>query len=418
MIYKFAKHAYYAFRWRVSAMLKSRILPVCNLSLVLLMSCSVLENAGAIDDVFTEKEKKLGTHGKSKQIYHEVVKDPLSIKLDYEGFLIGIEKSENSRIGAPEVLDASRFRFRDNSPGSEARRQLLERVSDDGKTMFVSHLVAYDISQNNGQPVQPRFIHNVYPTPDFPVKSDCGSILKADEYEQGWEAMSLLRCEIERKRSAAHEEIRPYTHLVIMSMGWNNDQKESVRRYNIITKQLIEAAREDGENDFRLLLVTLSWPSVWASESLSYIKKKVLHITSYGNKCDDADEIGFTIANKLVNDIALDIKHRAAANGDPLKIVLIGHSMGARLMTRAVFSRDLLTSGHPQNGEKVELVMGLQGAFSINRFVDGHLLKFPLNLFRKGEGYPYAGYADTAGKFIMSWSENDKANPFSVLLTG
>jgi hypothetical protein len=60
--------------------------------------------------------------------------------------------------------------------------------------------------------------------------------------------------------------------------------------------------------------------------------------------------------------------------------ILIGHSFGARVITRAIFSNGLINppkvnkespETHQKNMYDIDLVFGLQGAFSINRFIPG-----------------------------------------------
>ena len=40
----------------------------------------------------------------------------------------------------------------------------------------------------------------------------------------------------------AKEQGEPFTHVVVMSMGWNNDQVESLYRYNTIIKNVQQEA--------------------------------------------------------------------------------------------------------------------------------------------------------------------------------
>ena len=70
-----------------------------------------------------------------------------------------------------------------------------------------------------------------------------------------------------------------YTHILVMSMGWNNDQVESLWRYKKILKNLSSVADEKKEI-FKPLVIAFTWPSAWATISDSWLKRKIGHIFS------------------------------------------------------------------------------------------------------------------------------------------
>ena len=86
-------------------------------------------------------------------------------------------------------------------------------------------------------------------------------------------------------------------------------------------------------------------------------------------------------------------------SGAKLPVIAIGHSFGARAMTRALFSSPLI------NDEKmvtspVNLAVSLQGAMSINRF-------FPS---LGNEGAPYRDYVSLVNtKIVLTASRFDSA---------
>lgn len=384
------------------------------------------------------REHELGTHGKSMEIYHSLAVNPHDRILNHEGYLVAVEKvpREGKGINAPKNLDTDKFRLpvlikplaqgkdsKITQTAHEARKAHMAGVTDDGKVMLVSHIIAYENEGATGSEFKPRFVHNIYPSPtEVKLESPCSSkIDNIGYYEQGWRAIDWVECEIREKMISAEAADDPYTHFLVLSMGWNNDPQESIIRYNQIVDNLHRSARASKSGKFKPMIVCFSWPSVWASKSSNFVWQKINHIFSYGNKADDADEVGYTIGNYIVNDMLSRLKKEARdRNKPPVKIVLIGHSMGARLLTRAFFSNDLLKDGDPYKDIEADYVFGLEGAFSINRFVKGAKLKFPLVLFSKGEGHPYSDYDFESGKskFIMTWSEKDNANPFSTFLNG
>lgn len=198
-----------------------------------------------------------------------------------------------------------------------------------------------------------------------------------------------------------------YTHILVMSMGWNNDQVESLWRYKKILKNLSSVADEKKEI-FKPLVIAFTWPSAWATISDSWLKRKIGHIFSYPNKANDADEIGYTWANWIVNyKLPIAIEDANLPDWERPKIVLLGHSFGVRLLSRALFSSDHLNSKYKSNSS-VDLFLGLQGAVSGRRFVE-----------KSGrEGYPYSDFKSLPTKIVLTTSVNDKANPFAHYFTG
>lgn len=126
-------------------------------------------------------------------------------------------------------------------------------------------------------------------------------------------------------------------------------------------------------------------------------------LVSYHNKTHDADEIGLTWMNHLVHRVLLPIK-----SDEGVPIVLVGHSLGARLLSRALFSGSLLKEEPPD--EEVDLFIGLQSAFSMNRSLPER---------RSGnEGAPYRDHARRSTRIALVWSRNDKATPKANWVTG
>ncbi len=121
-----------------------------------------------------------------------------------------------------------------------------------------------------------------------------------------------------------------------------------------------------------------------------------------------------TIANWLTYNIVLKVKDEIRDEGKQEgeiynlpKVIAIGHSMGARILSRAIFSDGYLIPRHKPESE-VDLFIGLQGAFSANRFV----------AFDGWEGSPYAELCKRETVFALTTSENDKANPIAAKITG
>lgn len=164
---------------------------------------------------------------------------------------------------------------------------------------------------------------------------------------------------------------------------------------------------------FRPLFVGVSWPSGRRFSSVWWLIGDLRKSLSYIPKAKNADEIGVVWANRILWDILVPLK-----KAKKIPLILIGHSLGARIVTRAVFSRGIFDGsvgkGRPEiSWDKVydiDLVIGLQGAFSVNRFIPGE----------GKEGSPYSDFKERnyARKFIFTWSKNDWANPVAYWFTG
>lgn len=397
-----------------------------TLTSLVLIGCQI-PPGNALED----EEKRLATGGDLSK-YHYLIREPYSVGLSHEGFIIGIEKSLKETIGYEfPNIDTTRFRewnTGDDPQGGqyiEARNEHFRRVTGDRKSVFVSHILEYGFDRQGTVRFAVCPLYSVYKADGIasePSYLGCPANRKTETsettdaksyYEDGWSALDRLYDAIKAKLDQA----RPaYTHILVASMGWNNDQVESVRRYNALLGNLIAQARLEGTPEgqkFNPLVIGLTWPSVWGGDSFFNTINLITHVVSYPNKANDADEIGYTIANYLVNNILyrLKLEHE-------LKIVLIAHSLGARILSRAMFSTHLLNGAPNPTGDATDLFIGLQGAFSIRRFKTDHRLPFPLSLFRKGEGSPYLIYRKLNGRVVLTWSEADTDNPVAQWVTG
>lgn len=251
------------------------------------------------------------------------------------------------------------------------------------KVMLVTHItksVSYD-GNNYSQ-----YLYNAY-AQDLDGKfSFAESVLKVD----------AMFVDMATQLQQAQAQGKPFTHVMVMSMGWNNDQVESLYRFNTILKNVQQEATTQKQL-FRPLVICFTWPSVWGGVNDSKLIKRALHLASYGNKPDDADEIGFTWANWVVNKKLPEALAQVSA-AKP-KVVLLGHSFGARLLSRALFSAEFINQQYPV-AHSVDVFLGLQGAFSLNRFVAG----------AGAEDSPYADFKSLPGLVVLTSSDQDDAN--------
>lgn len=356
------------------------------------------------------------------------------LSLEYDGYLIGIEKRERESLrGIPEECYPDRFSLlsesKENSGDPEIKKKKkrdknFKRYTGDDTAMLITHIARY-FEEPDNSPFnthrKPYFLYNAY---DEYKKDDLN-------YEDGYEALeclekrlvSDLKEKVHTWRREPEKQEKPYSHIIILSMGWNNNQQESIYRYNTILDKVKNAAHNEKGDSFNPLVIGFTWPSVWSGIENNWLKKNTVFLFSYFTKQGDADEIGCTIANWVIHKVVLsakeefqtDCKKEYKEDFSP-RIVAIGHSMGAQILSQAIISKEYIK---PEKSEKSELrkssseshadlFIGLQGAFSAKRFVAN----------AGWEGSPYAGFKDYETKFTLTSSRYDTANQTARFITG
>jgi hypothetical protein len=306
-----------------------------------------------------------------KSNYHELAYDRKPT-LGNDGLLIGIEKYNWNCVNKEKGVDLSRYKI--DQPDTKSSK-LFERLVNHKKSMIVSHILEFKNGVRND-------IYNPF----------IAQNALDPEYERGYAELDKLTDKITSELQKGD-----YTHVIFMSMGWHNDQYESIDRYK---KIITTIKRQDTQNTFKPYLVTVTWPSSWGSNSKFSVIEKLGHIISYLNKPQDADEIGFTIGNYLLHNVILNAVNKVNNTGAQVKTIGIGHSLGARLLSRSIFSKKYLKNDQ-SNGQLLDLFIGLEPAFSANRFIeDGGI-----------EGSPYKNHSELQTKFLITTSKYDKANP-------
>ncbi len=296
-------------------------------------------------------------------------------------------------------------------PGAQQKTITFTKTARYNTAVLVTHIARYfekpDSSDHYNTFKKPYFLYNAYDV----YKDDCLN------YENGYKGLDDLKKKLVTDLTAKIQEKGPYSHIIIFSMGWNNNQQESIYRYNTILKNVKMVTDKENNGYFKPLVIGFTWPSVWFGIENNWLKKNTSFLFSYFTKQDDADEIGCTVANWVVHNVVSaakeEVKNYCKDNNvediSP-RIVAIGHSMGARILSRAILSKEYIK---PQPNKAlpdahVDLLVGLQGAFSAQRFVKG-----------KGcEGSPYADFNRCATVFSLTTSRYDTANQTAHFITG
>lgn len=487
-------------------------------NLICLVGCT--GNKPKLSDV----EKKFGTDGEGRAVFHPVAEQDGGLGLKFPGYLIGIEQTNRTRIGRPGDFDEQKniddFKKPKESNDEERDSRKIRKILSRPQRTFVSHIAEYSLVDNEKYITEDIF-YNIYDK-RFGMDPQIA-------YKRGKEALDKLRKKVQNDVAREKEKKTPYTHIILYCMGWNADQQECLRNYNSLLSQMRNAHKSPDifeyefdqgvpeevqslikktelyaavkelnkllkdpnlynrveiqealkqkklqikgskfqeaeeeinklsdktkeyrkksfselsdkeqeaikwlnrsllefiypqipkkkvymeKNPFRPLFIGISWPSELRFSSWWWFIGDIRKYFSYSSKADDADEVGLLWANKVLWDILVPIRRT-----ERIPLMVMGHSFGARIITRAVFSKPPtktpavqgVSETSTKNAHDIDLVLGLQGAFSINRFIPGE----------GKEGSPYKDFRNKkVGKFIFTWSEHDFANPIAYWFSG
>ncbi|WP_395680462.1 hypothetical protein [Dokdonella sp.] len=337
----------------------------------------------------------------AKAIYHDIVLHPRQTlagsvpdrpdtrALDVAApiFLVGIEKP---RRNAPAHVN-QRCEGRDFNvaPLDTSIRDSICKVMIQGRPMLLTHVVAID-GVRGGRYGDARFLYNAYDEPIAPRSRNT----KGDEtlYENGLRALGTLATELDDALRSGR-----ITDIVVLSTGWNTPQRETLYNTMDWMASIQHARAPTDAKPFRPLYITVSWQSSW-----EWKLWKLTH-ASVVTKGNDADELGLTWVNRLVQDAVIPV---AARHQTP--VTLVGHSYGTRVVGTALYLSDIIRRPRPASYPPIAFA-GLQAAFPINRYGE-----------QKGKE-PWFANRDPHAMVLLSSSANDTATsslPIGVLVGG
>lgn len=302
------------------------------------------------------------------------------LTIPFDAYIVGIEKDNSSRIGRiaecgqdginKNCLDINSSYFMAHQ---DIRNNLQGKYLGQHRPTFVSHIARFDSSGNV------CFLYNVYNSAgscDSRVVAVAGMSLVDDS----WLALKQLGDELQQYVAKNNP-----THIIVYTMGWNTLQPEALGNIRELGGRLKRAAIAAGDVKFKPLMIGVTWPSTG---------KPIISSSDFGIKAKDADEVGAVWENILLNRELARLKSNAN-----FKLVVIGHSFGARVTSRAVFSAPLVSK---DDGKVVDLLIGLQGAYSVNRFFGGDDPEGK-------EGAPYRDFDTRVGMIALTSSVYDTA---------
>jgi len=309
------------------------------------------------------REKELGTNSDVINIFHNVIQedffnDPSHI-LPVDSSILCFEKIKrnkltrkgNKKLNWKDILDIYDIEYQNYLKSTSSRKNIrsINRFLFGTKSVILTHAVEFE---NNN----PKYSYSLY----HKESNENSNYIEASfEYYNNFK--KAFDTKLNEKR---------YTHIIIGSTGWNNNQSESLKCYSKWIKEL----KDQNSDDFNPYFIGVTWPSYWKLFNADITSK-----IDYFNKANDADELGMLNLNYFLWKVIMSCVNQC--NHD-VKVILIGHSFGGRILSRAIHSR--LFFKELNNSElknlKIDRFFIFQGAFNINRYLP----------IKKGESGIYA----------------------------
>jgi hypothetical protein len=309
-------------------------------------------------------------------------------------FLVGIEKprantsspyplentiSENNFV---PVFNLSSFKIESDAG------KAIENVLDDPRSLVLTHVLRAKRTQPEVEATlqDECFVYNIYKD-DADVKW-CNNHHEVDLNElggawslEGWKALDLLGEELINTANDIEA-----THIILLVTGWNTVEYESFQDFDYWMKKIVNDF--EGKQDFNPIFIGLTWESAWQS---SFWKK--LPFGSWSTKGNDADAIGYTWANYLLNDVLKPI-----AGELQIQLAAVGHSFGSRIVFGSHYVRGLIKRERSEFDSIPITLIGLQAAFPTGRFIK-----------TKGRKHVYDSDHKDNATIVITTSSLDKA---------
>ena len=380
--------------------------------LIAVLSLLLLLSACASSRRLANEEQALGTDGPITHQFHSALYYPFELTPRFDGYLVGIEKVKRPADHSVRIKKTDNVNI-----GASA----LDRKFNDGKVMAITHIIRHSadarINDNctvfnayvqPGQPAERQLLSACHP-PHVPLHP-------ANAYSNSWEALGALQANLgnrikdARSSGALHataEAQKPYSHILVIVMGWNTVQEEAVRNVNSITWNLWRAYRATAVAGtvagFHPLVITVTWPSQWSSAWID----PAIKIVSFPTKAEDADEVGLSWLGQLLHG-TLPAAQNAASPGTSLPVVVVGHSFGAKAASVAACVGPVVVKhdgDQPMALQRIDAVVNLQPAYLSERL---------LGAFDRSSNMVYRDHCSTVDRFVMTASRGDRAVPLPV----
>lgn len=338
---------------------------------------------GCAQTRLSEGEEQFNTGGPITRLYHSALYYPSEIAPKYDGYLVGIEKSPREKIMVESDLHLQAI-----EDSGLSLKKLEDKLSD-GKLLYVSHIIK---THGNAGGVRNCAVFNAYGFNETEQRKQLTTQCTPDStgiwpinqaYKNSWTALDQLGQSLSKDLDAKNTV--QYSSIVVVVMGWNTTQEQSVRNVNSIVSNLKLARGEQ----FNPLVIAVSWPSQWNSAWLDPFYK----LLSFGTKANDADELGYTWLGVLL--------HQTIPKYAPGKeFIVIGHSFGARATSVASCVGPAIYRDTPNlQRTTINHLINFQGAYMASRLFSEQ---------DKGINYPKG--CENVKQFVLTSSDTDTAN--------
>src|SRR4051794_2786461 len=312
----------------------------CWSCLILIASTILMLAACEPHQYLEEAESRFGVgstwYGSDLRIYHAALLSPKGLGLRVPGYVVGVENLHPANVGFLSASDPQRLVGEHHVITHIVRYNLADGAAPRQPRASCVLYTLLDRSEPDGDPGRRLFDHCADHLETAPGSLGTASQTQGDAIARLRE--SLVDA-LERAPAAA-----AYSHIMVMIMGWNTDQERALRNFNSLIGNLADEAAALGIRDFRPLVIGVTWPSQWQLGEWSIVPGPIVRGVSFPFKRRDANDTGKYVLRDVIVHAVLaarqDVAARVGRTGGP-RLVMIGHSFGARAIVKALASSEV-----------------------------------------------------------------------------
>ncbi|MDO9161188.1 MAG: hypothetical protein Q8N35_01655 [Methylococcaceae bacterium] len=360
----------------------------------------------------------------TRQCFHDAVLAFHSWETEHSLYLLDIEKPKKNSVRPyqitsnpqgstprfiPSLFSSTNPLDKDAVSGTET---YLKKTLNDDRSMVLTHILKVKSTAKSNKNSE-CFVYDAYANTEPNNNHPWCSNHKANDSKQssnekwtenGWQALDKLGNEIRAEINKKSQQNKMPTHIILLATGWNTREYESFLDFKKWMDELKKNFEINNE-PFNPIYIGIASELEWANFSL---------LLSERTKERDADEIGFTWANYLLNSV---LKPIAKETG--IQLVGIGHSFGSRIIFGAHYTRHIY-SGYSESMEDVPItIIGMQAAFPTGRFSSTRGGSDTRKWWRRGyQANPYLTANKGAATVVITTSNSDAATGSFLTTSG
>ena len=287
-------------------------------------------------DELSAWEKRMGTDSSEARRTHTLLAEPARFRCDTfqhpPDFVVGIEKTSAAAV-------------RESAPADGGMN--LAAVTDIQRTS-IRKLLKGDTLLTHSLRLSRK------PNGDARIQTLPSSPAPAGTWTAARDTLATLQKEVAKLVAE-----RKATHVILFSAGWHMEQADAVAGAGWMLDSLHAESARTGAR-FAPVTIALTWPA--GPREIS-ILGKITQLSDYPQRSELADEIGIVWGSRIIESVVIPAAGHA-------RTIVLGHSLGARLLTTATAARAMLPAAERTGkGRKVDCLIGLQAAFPRDRFI-------------------------------------------------